>query len=80
LLVLTRKKNQSIIIANDIEVTIIEIAKGHVKLGINAPLNVPVHRKEIYEAIMRENIEAAKVTATDVSKLTDIFSKKEDKK
>jgi carbon storage regulator len=80
LLVLTRKKNQSIIIADDIEISIVDISKGHVKLGIKAPRQVIVHRKEVYEAIMKENIEAAKVTTEDVSKIKELFNKRDDKK
>ncbi|MFC1855853.1 carbon storage regulator CsrA [Thermodesulfobacteriota bacterium] len=81
MLVLTRKKNESIIIADDIEITVVDISKGHIKLGIKAPRNITVHRKEVYEAIKLENIEASKVSTTDISKLSGIFSKtdKEDK-
>ena len=80
MLVLTRKKNESIIIADNIEISIVDISKGHVKIGINAPRNITVHRKEVYEAIRRENIQAAKVSAVDISKLKDIFNKKDDDK
>ena len=80
MLVLTRKKNESIIIADNIEVSVVDVSKGHVKLGIKAPLNVTIHRKEVYEAIRQENIEAAKVKAEDVSKIKDILNKQgEDK-
>lgn len=79
MLVLTRKINESIIVADDIEISIVDISKGHVKLGIKAPKNVTVHRKEIYEAIMKENIEAAKVSGNDLSKMNDIFGKKDNK-
>lgn len=51
MLVLSRKKNQSIVINNDVEVTIVEIRGDKVRLGIVAPKDVPVHRKEVDEAI-----------------------------
>jgi carbon storage regulator len=54
MLVLSRGKDESIIIGDDIEITITEIRGDKVRLGINAPRSVPVHRKEIYEAIQRE--------------------------
>ncbi len=51
MLVLSRKKNESIVINNDITVTVVEIRGDKVRLGIVAPKNVPVHRQEVYEAI-----------------------------
>jgi carbon storage regulator len=51
MLVLTRKTNESIIIGEDIVLTVIEIRRGKVRLGVNAPKEVSVHRHEIYEAI-----------------------------
>ncbi len=77
MLVLSRKPNESIMIGNDIEVKIVEVKGDYVKLGITAPKCIPVHRKEIYEAIQRENIEAIQTNVTDLSQLDDIFKKKE---
>ncbi len=51
MLVLSRKKNESIIINNDIVITVVEIRGDKVRLGIEAPKDVPVHRQEVYEAI-----------------------------
>ena len=51
MLVLSRKKNESIVINNDIIVTVVEIRGDKVRLGIVAPKDVPVHRQEVYEAI-----------------------------
>jgi carbon storage regulator len=51
MLVLSRKKNESVIINNDIIITVIEIRGDKVRLGIVAPKDVPVHREEVYEAI-----------------------------
>ena len=53
MLVLTRKTNESIIIGEDIVLTVIEIRRDKVRLGIKAPREVSVHRREIYEAIKR---------------------------
>jgi carbon storage regulator len=51
MLVLSRKKNESIVINNDIIITVVEIRGDKVRLGIEAPKDVPVHRQEVYEAI-----------------------------
>ncbi len=59
MLILTRKRNESIIIDDNIEVVVIEAEDGRVKLGINAPKSVKVHRKEVYESIISENKAAA---------------------
>ncbi len=71
MLVFTRKKDESLIIGNDIEITILNIGTGSVKVGIRAPRNVSVHRNEVYEAIRRENIAAAQ---SQIPK-TEIFKK-----
>jgi len=55
MLVLSRKKNESIVINNDITIVVVEIRGDKVRLGIEAPSDVPVHRQEVYEAIQREN-------------------------
>ncbi len=54
MLVLSRQKDESIIIGDDVEVIIVDVRGDKVRLGINAPREIPVHRKEIYEAIQRE--------------------------
>ncbi len=64
MLVLTRKVNQSIVIGEGIEVVVLEVRGEQVRLGIRAPRNVTVHRKEIFDQIQAEN-EAA--TGTDPS-------------
>ena len=53
MLVLSRKKNESIVINNDITVVVVEIRGDKVRLGVEAPKEVPVHRKEVYDAIQR---------------------------
>jgi len=53
MLVLSRKKNESIVINNDITIVVVEIRGDKVRLGIEAPKEVPVHRREVYDAIRR---------------------------
>ena len=53
MLVLSRKKNESIVINNDITIVVVEIRGDKVRLGVEAPKEVPVHRREVYEAIKR---------------------------
>ncbi len=66
MLVLTRKVHQSIVIGDEIEVVVLEVRGEQVRLGIKAPKNVTVHRKEIYEQIVDENKGAADVRPEDV--------------
>jgi carbon storage regulator len=54
MLVMTRRKNESIVIGSDIEVTVIEIRDDKVRLGVLVPRDVPVHRSEVYDAVVRE--------------------------
>jgi carbon storage regulator len=61
MLVLSRHRDESIMIGDDVVVTIVDIRGDKVRLGINAPQDVPVHRQEVYEAIQRENRRASQV-------------------
>lgn len=79
MLILTRKIDESIMIGDEIEVTVVEIRGDHVKIGINAPRKISVHRKEVYEAIQRENIEAASVSVPDLSGLAKRLRDKDKK-
>ena len=71
MLALSRKTGESIVIGNDIEITVLEIRGDQVKLGINAPKSVPIYRKEIYVQIQEANKEAVKETINpnDLAKL-----------
>lgn len=66
MLVLTRKIGQSIVIGDEVEVVVLEVRGEQVRLGIRAPRDVTVHRKEIYEQIQQENVDAAEVRPEDV--------------
>ena len=68
MLVLSRQRDESIKIGDDIEITIVDIRGEKVRLGINAPPHIPVHRKEVYEAIKREKL-AAGDTSSQVESL-----------
>lgn len=70
MLVFTRKKDERLIIGNEIEVTILNIGAGNVKVGISAPRHISVHRHEVYEAIKRENMAAvqSQIPRADVLK------------
>ena len=61
MLALTRKKGEALVVNNDIEVTVLEIRGDQVKLGVKAPREVPVYRKEVYIQIQKENEAAASV-------------------
>jgi len=71
MLALTRKKGESIIIGDNVEVVILGIAGEQVKVGIVAPREISVHRKEIYEQIQLENVAASRsrVSLSDISEL-----------
>lgn len=73
MLALSRKKDEAIIINDDIEITIIEIKGDQVKLGISAPKSVPIYRKEVYAQIFDSNKEAA--SSVDVKSLNQLFKK-----
>ena len=56
MLVLSRRKNESIMVGEDVEIVIADVRGDNVRLGISAPKHVPVHRREIYEAIHRKKV------------------------
>jgi carbon storage regulator len=72
MLVLTRKRDESIIIGEDIEITIIGIDGDQVKIGIKAPKNVEILRKEIYLAIQEENRQATDISTNLIEQLKTI--------
>lgn len=68
MLALSRKKNEAIVINNNIEITILEVKGDQVKIGINAPKEVPVYRKEVYLQIQEANSEAVSVEGMEALK------------
>ncbi|MCJ8346956.1 carbon storage regulator CsrA [bacterium] len=77
MLVLTRKKNQKIMIGDDIELTIVDIKNEQIKLGVSAPRHVKVFRKEVYDAIQEENRAAthSEISAEKLKTLSNLFKK-----
>ncbi len=69
MLVLSRQRDESIMIGDNIVVTIVDIRGDKVRLGINAPTEIPVHRQEVYEAIQRENLRASRLDPKDTQAL-----------
>ena len=69
MLVLSRQRDESIMIGDNIVVTIVDIRGDKVRLGINAPSEIPVHRQEVYEAIRRENEGAAEFNQDDLKEV-----------
>ena len=72
MLVLERKTDQSIMVG-DIEVKVLSVSGDKIKIGISAPREVPVYRKEIYDQIQAENIKAAQAAVEDAEHLRDIL-------
>lgn len=68
MLALSRKKNEALVINNNIEITVLEIKGEQVKLGISAPKNVPVYRKEVYVQIQDANKEAVNTDGLEALK------------
>lgn len=66
MLVLSRQRDETIMIGDEVEITIVDIRGDKVRIGITAPRDVQVHRKEVYEAIRRENTEATDIQVDDV--------------
>ena len=68
MLALSRKKNEALVINNNIEVTVLEIKGDQVKLGITAPKEVPVYRKEVYVQIQEANKAASQIEGAEALK------------
>lgn len=70
MLVLSRQRDESIIIGDNIIITVVDIRGDKVRLGIEAPSEIPVHRREVYEAIQRENRRAAQLRTEEARNLS----------
>ena len=68
ILALTRKKGESLVVNNNIEITVLEIRGDQIKIGISAPKNVPVYRKEVYLQIQKENEASLKADGLEALK------------
>lgn len=79
MLILARKEGEAIVVADDIRIQILETKSGQVKIGIEAPDHITIHREEIYQRIVEENKKAAMESSVDLASLEDIFSKKKSK-
>lgn len=69
MLVLTRKRDQAVVIGDDIIVKIVEVKGDTVKIGIEAPRDITVHRQEVYDDIKKENVQASKVNKNAMDEL-----------
>ena len=76
MLVLTRRVDEAIVIGDDIEVVVVDIKGDKVRLGISAPTSVAVHRKEVYELIQRENIQASKAGRDEAEKTRKLLERR----
>jgi carbon storage regulator len=73
MLILTRKLGERITIGDDISITLLEIKGSQVKLGIEAPQGISIHRQEIYERIKAENVRSTEVSMSDLSKAASLL-------
>lgn len=75
MLALSRKAGESVILGNNIELTILEVKGEQVKLGIKAPKEIAIYRKELFEQIQTSNKEAIESVATGINNLSELFGK-----
>ena len=75
MLVLTRKAGESIVIGNQVRITVLEMQGRQIRLGIEAPTEIPVHRGEVYERIKEENEQAARASADELKALSKAWKK-----
>ena len=76
MLVLTRKVDECINIGDDIEIRVIEVKGGNVRLGINAPSRIPIYRQEIYDKIQKQNVQASKGVWTNLENVAELLRSK----
>ena len=75
MLILTRKAGETVAIGDDIQISIVEVKGNQVKLGIQAPKNVQVHRTEVYQKIQDENRLAAQVSTDALGSIEELLNK-----
>jgi len=76
MLVLSRQRDETIMIGDDVEITIVDIRGDKVRLGITAPAHIAVHRKEVYESILREKHAAGNVEAGQAPAVQSLANRK----
>ena len=79
MLILARKKDESIMIGDDIEITVVDIQGDQIKIGISAPKNVAIHRKEVFLEIKEENLRAVNIPNISFSLLKQKVEEKKEK-
>lgn len=75
MLVITRKPGERITIGDNVVVTVVEVKGSLVKLGIEAPRSINIHRQEIYDRIRKQNLEASEIDASDLTRAVSILNK-----
>ncbi len=80
MLILTRKIGESIVIGDDIVIKVVETGKNSIRIGIDAPKEIPVLRQEVFESIQKENILSSKGEKSDIAKAAKLFGSKEPEK
>jgi len=76
MLVLSRQRDETIVINDNIQITVVDIRGDKVRLGISAPPDIPVHRKEVYESMQKENKEQGKNGNSGTGKVMSLANKK----
>lgn len=74
MLILTRKAGESILIGDDIEITITSIDQNKVRVGIQSPVHIPIYREELYKKIQKENRAAAQIGKEEFESLLDMYA------
>ncbi len=72
MLVFTRKRGESLMIGDDVEIKVVSVGPDQVRLGINAPRRIPVHRREIYDAIIQQNRLASRSQVPSADVLSEV--------
>lgn len=80
MLVLSRQRDETIMIGDEIELTIVDIRGDKVRIGIKAPSHIAVHRKEVYEAIKKENEDASRISDSELTSLAPSLDKERNRK
>ena len=79
MLILTRKAGETIRIGAEIKIQVLEIKGNQIRIGVDAPRNIAVHRQEVFEQIQQANLEAAKSAPQNLSELTKIWQNQKKK-